>query len=208
MDSTGIHALVERARSGDEDAWRDLHARLQPMLYRMAQRALGPDWPEQSVSDLMQETWLRATKGIQGFRGGSTDDETAALFRAWLSRLVKNERSNEKRAANAQRRKRPAGMQALRINGGEDSWMPGGADPPAHASTPSLNLRQEERRQAIQRALEILADPKDREVIQLRFFEELSLAQIAKRLGMTYDDARGRFHRSLRLLEPRLRDLE
>ena len=46
MANDGVHALVQRAKDGDERAWQDLHTLLQPYLLRLARDALGPAWPD------------------------------------------------------------------------------------------------------------------------------------------------------------------
>jgi len=168
---------------------------------------LGADWPEQSVSDLLQGTWLRAWEGLGSFRGGTNDEETTALLRAWLGQTLRNVHSNDRRARNTKGRKPPPGMVSLNGAALADSTKTTGFDPPAHASTPSANARTKERASTIRDALERLSDPKDREIILLRFFEGLSLAQIARRLQMSYDEVRERFHKSLRRLEPSLKEL-
>jgi hypothetical protein len=61
----GILQWLADARNGDHQAWEKLHRSLQPYLLNQAQRHLlnqaqrhlGPDWPERSVQDLIQETW-------------------------------------------------------------------------------------------------------------------------------------------------------
>ena len=73
--------------------------------------------------------------------------------------------------------------------------------------SPSTNLRAEERTTIVQEALSQLSDPKDREIIRLSFFEDLSLAQIGKHLQLSYDDVRSRFHGSLKRLGPKLKGL-
>jgi RNA polymerase sigma factor (sigma-70 family) len=204
MPDDGVHALVQRAKAGEEAAWQELHGRLQPYLLRLARDALGPAWPEKSVSDLVSESWLRAWQGIAGFRGGADDSQTGPLLRAWLAMIVKNARHNDRRFDEAACRKPPPGQVAL---GPTDSAQPGievvAADP-----TPSAHLWAAERREAVRAAVETLTDEKDREIIRLRFFEEQSLAQIARRLQLSYDDVRERFHRSLQRLEPYLRELQ
>jgi RNA polymerase sigma factor (sigma-70 family) len=207
MHWDGVHALILRARDGDEQAWEALHALVQPYLLRLARRTLGPAWPEQSVSDLLQGTWLRAWQGLEGFRGGADDDETGLLFRAWLGRTLRNVSSNDRRARVATRRKPPSGTVSLDANRPGDSTGNPGLDPPADGSTPSANLRAQERNSAIHEALTRFTDVKDREIVRLRFFEEMSLAQIAKRLQVSYDEVRERFHKSLRRLESSLKEL-
>jgi len=207
MHWDGVHLLICRAKEGDEPAWQELHAQVRPFLLRLARKALGADWPEQSVSDLLQGTWLRALRGLGSFRGGTNDEETTALFRAWLGQTLRNVHSNDRRARNTKRRKPPPGVVSLHGAALADSTKTMGIDPPAHASTPSANLRAQERDSAIRNALQRLADARDREIILLRFFEGLSLAQIARRLQMSYDEVRERFHKSLYSLESSLKEL-
>jgi RNA polymerase sigma factor (sigma-70 family) len=204
MHDDGVHALVLRAKTGDEAAWRTLHAQMQPYLLRVARQALGPDWPQKSVSDLLQGTWERAWQGIGQFRGGDDDEQTAALLRAWLARILKNVRSNDRRFDDAVRRKAPPGE--VRLDGG-DSTAPG-VEPVSPDPTPSAELHAEDRRNVVQAALQHLPDEMDREIVRLRFFEDLSLAQIAKRLDLSYDNVRDRFHDSLKRLEPHLQKLQ
>ena len=48
MSWAGVGSLIERAKRGDDDAWRALHEMVPPYLLKQAQRTLGPTWPEQS----------------------------------------------------------------------------------------------------------------------------------------------------------------
>jgi DNA-directed RNA polymerase specialized sigma24 family protein len=79
MQWDGIHALLQRAKGGDEAAWQRLHDMARPYLLQVAQRYLGADWPQQSLSDLIQDTWVRAWQGIGGFDGGAGDEQTAPI---------------------------------------------------------------------------------------------------------------------------------
>jgi RNA polymerase sigma-70 factor, ECF subfamily len=75
-----IDATLERARAGDEDAFRELtdpHRReLQVHCYRI----LGS---VQDAEDLLQETLLAAWRGLAGFEG-------RASLRSWLYRIATN----------------------------------------------------------------------------------------------------------------------
>ncbi len=208
MQWDGVHVLVQRAKTGEERAWQELHTLVRPYLVRSAQRLLGPDWPHESVSDLLQSTWLRAWQGLECFRGGTNDAETGALLRAWLGRTLKNVRCNDRRFAEAACRRLPAGSRRMSASGGDSTSSTYRAELPGEQPTPSANVRANERQSLIQDALNELSDAKDREIIRLRFFQELSLAQIAKQLGWSYDDIRDRFHRSLRRLESKLKGLQ
>jgi RNA polymerase sigma factor (sigma-70 family) len=199
-----VHDLIRHVQMGDRTAWQPLFVLVQPYLLRLAQDFLGPGWPDGSVSDLTQETWVRAWQGLPDFRGGEDATQTAALFRAWLARIMKNVRLNQQRFQQSQRRRPPPGT--IRLDAAGDSTA-AHVEPPARDPTPSSGPRDEEQCRLINQALEQLADPTDRDIIRLHFFEGLSLTAIAGRLQLTLDRVRKGFHRSLARLKPPLDDL-
>jgi len=76
-------ALADRVvLSGDEAAFRALYHRHSPTVYRFALRLAGGDVAE--AEDLMQETWLRAARGLAGF-------EWKSAFRTWLMGIALNQ---------------------------------------------------------------------------------------------------------------------
>jgi RNA polymerase sigma-70 factor (ECF subfamily) len=201
MSWDGVHALVQQARQGDRDALARLYALAQPYLLGLAQKLLGPGWPNKSVSDLTQETWLRACQGIHDFRGALGDEDTAALVRAWLARTMKNVWRNDLRFASAGRRK--GQENSIPLEPGCD--LPG--QPCSPEPTPSENLRGSEQRSLIQQALHKLPDPGDVEIVRLRFFEGLSFPEIGKRLGCDESTVRYHLHRILEFLGRELKGL-
>src|SRR5262245_34261666 len=62
-------------RRGEESAFRELYRRHTPALYQLALRMLGGS--EADAQDVIQETWVRATTRLGGFRWESS-------FRTWL----------------------------------------------------------------------------------------------------------------------------
>src|SRR5262245_34636196 len=86
MPWAGVHALVQRARAGDRNAWTDLHAMASDYLLGLAQKLLGPGWPHESAHDLTQEVWVKFCANVGEFRGGADDAATAAVLRAWLGK--------------------------------------------------------------------------------------------------------------------------
>jgi RNA polymerase sigma-70 factor (ECF subfamily) len=58
--------LARAFLAGDERAFRELYARCTPTLYRILFR-LGRGQADETA-DLVQETWLRATRALPGFR--------------------------------------------------------------------------------------------------------------------------------------------
>lgn len=73
--------LVERYRkSRDEESFRVLYRRHATAVYRLC---LGVTTSEADAADAVQEAWLRALRGLDRFRWGST-------FRTWLSGIALN----------------------------------------------------------------------------------------------------------------------
>lgn len=71
------HALAQALLlRGDEQAFRDLYARHTPRLYQLVLRLLGG--AEHDAEDVVQETWIRATEALGGFRW-------EAAFGTWLT---------------------------------------------------------------------------------------------------------------------------
>jgi RNA polymerase sigma-70 factor (ECF subfamily) len=66
---------------GDEAAFRALYRRHTPAVYQFVLRLVGGD--EQEAEDIIQETWLRAARGLEGFRWKSA-------LRSWLTGIALN----------------------------------------------------------------------------------------------------------------------
>jgi RNA polymerase sigma factor (sigma-70 family) len=209
MSWEGVGDLIERVKTGDDHAWRALHEMVRPYLLKLAQRTLGPGWPEQSASDLTQDTWGRVVQGIGEFRGGLDDDQTAAVLRAWLRRIMNHAHANRVRSARTRRRKAPAPLVSLDALGRSESTD--GVSPlelVSGESTPSANVRRDESRRLIQQVLDRLPDPRDRELLLLYFFEGCTLSQIAQRQGVSVDEVRSRRQDILKRLGRELKDLQ
>lgn len=73
--------LVARAHDGDADAFDELLRRHSARIYRLLVRIVGD---ATLAEDATQETFLRAWKGLQRFRG-------EAQFSTWLFRIAVNE---------------------------------------------------------------------------------------------------------------------
>ena len=71
---------VERARTGDVEAFGALVSAHQQFVYNLAWRALGD---EHEAQDAAQEAFLRVWQALPNFRG-------QAQFRTWLYRIVTN----------------------------------------------------------------------------------------------------------------------
>ena len=76
--------------TGGEDAFRTLYRAHTPALYALALRLTGSDQHESE--DLVQETWVRATRKMSTFRGESA-------LRTWLCSVLINVRRERTRSA-------------------------------------------------------------------------------------------------------------
>jgi len=209
MSWDGVHDLVRGLQAGDERGWALLDEMARAYLLRLAERILGPGWPGESVSDLMQKTWQRVLVGLEGFRGGGNDAQTGALLRAWLAQTMRNVYRNDRRYEGAQRRGQGAVAVSVEALAAGGSTGPGAAyQPMANDPSPSANAMAEERRLLVQQALEGLPDPMDRDIVRDKVFGGLSIGDIAARLNLSYDQVRKRFHDSLERLRPILQRLE
>ncbi|WP_276328943.1 RNA polymerase sigma factor, partial [Amycolatopsis lexingtonensis] len=75
MDA-GLSAALERARHGDEEAFRALYRAVQPGLCRYLRVLVGQD-----AEDVASEAWLQITRDLASFRGDLDG------FRAWTATI-------------------------------------------------------------------------------------------------------------------------
>lgn len=151
--------------------------------------------------DILQEALLHAWRGRDRYEWRGLD-----RFRTWLLAIIDN------------RIKDAAGYEsALKRGGGEspvplsavgspaaDSSQGSGSLLPFASTTPSRMALYRERAAAMRAALQTLPDDV-REVVRLRVFEQLSLEEIAERLGLSADAALRRFRKGAALYHGRLR---
>ena len=101
----------------------------------LTRHPMSPTWPLESVSDLVQTTWERALRQIDRFQGGADEAQTAPMFRAWLSQILRNVHRNEYRDRQAARRRPPGGVLPLATAESEPHRDVAGNDPTAsHAA--------------------------------------------------------------------------
>ena len=72
--------LVSRSARGDHDSFNELVVRWQRPIFALAYRVIGH---EEDARDVCQETFLKAFRGIKGFKG-------QAKFSSWLYRIAIN----------------------------------------------------------------------------------------------------------------------
>ena len=168
MDQTADEELVERARTGDVDAFAALVERYRVPALRLAYGIAGDE-----AEDAVQESFVKAYRKLGTFRSG-------AALRPWLFTIVANEARNRRRSMS-----RRATLE-LRVR----------AQPlPTGAGSDTLAVEQEQRRRLVA-AVNALA-PQHREIVALRFFAGLSESETAEVLACPAGTAKSRLSRAL-----------
>jgi len=167
--------LIRRAQRGDTHAYEELVTAYQGIAFRTAY-VIARNAAD--AEEAAQDGFVKAWRALGRFREGSP-------FRPWLLRIVANEASNRRRSAG-----RRAGL-ALRA-AAEEPW--GGAAP-----SPEVALLTAEQRTTLLAAVEGLPD-EQRDVVALRYFLDLSEAEVAETLGIPPGTVKSRTSRALERL--------
>jgi len=176
---------VARLKRGDLDALSELITRYQNRVYRFLLRIVREP---AEAEDLFQQTWLRLAEKIRYF-------DESRNFEAWLFTLARN------LAIDHLRRIRPESL---------DEPVPGdlseatAADHLASHERPVIEgILERERATRLGEALETLP-LSYREVVTLRFEEEMKLEEIAQVIGAPLSTVKTRLRRSLEQIRTRL----
>lgn len=159
---------IERALGGDSDAFGVLVEQYQEVAFRAAYLIVRD---AQTAEDVSQEAFIRAFRGLRGFRPNEP-------FRPWLLRIVTNLAINEVRS-----RQRRTGL-LDRVSR---------TTPPA-AEPPEVTLKDEYASTLARAINELPID--DRVVLHLRYFLDLPEREIATTIGKPAGTVKSRLHRA------------
>jgi RNA polymerase sigma-70 factor (ECF subfamily) len=174
--------LVERARSGDREAFGDLVLLYQDAVYRIVRRTsqVDPSFAE----DLAQETFLRAFRALDSFRGECS-------FAHWLFRIATNLTINRVTTVAARAERRAVSLDAPpTVRDGEERLDPADCGQPA----PEARMERVELRNALDQALSRIPE-EFRAAVVLRDVEGLDYDAIAEVLKVPIGTVRSRLHR-------------
>lgn len=180
-------ALIQRCTAGDENAYAELVAEHQRMVFQLALHLLGN---RDEALDLSQEVFLRVFRTIHRFRGQSA-------LRTWIYRIAVNQAKNRQRWWRRRHRSNQVSLD-------EHLAAHGDAVTGTESLTPERVLARKELAQRIWRALDGL--PFDqRTVIVLREIDGLSYDEIAFSLGVAIGTVKSRLMRARQALRAELR---
>ncbi len=181
---TDDRQLVRLCLGGDAIAQRELVRRFTPLVWFVCSRAV----PGAEAEDVAQEVFQTAFSTLPRYRG---ECRLATWFYTVALRRVADYRRSPAR------RQVPAGMPSQ--GDFPDGPAPAAASPEAAAAEAERSVRV---RIALERRLEPV-----RSVLMAYYLGEMSVAAIARMLGMPEGTVKSHLHRGRRLLRDELRDL-
>lgn len=181
------HALLERLRAGDEQAFEILVDRYDTVLRRVARSFVRT---ETSADEVVQETWLGVVSGLAAFEGRSS-------LRTWIFRILVN-----RARTRATRDARSLPFSALETDegpavepaafGADGRWV---SAPRRLDTDPETGLLGAELRRQLRQAVEGLS-PDQRAVITLRDLVGLSATEVCDLLELSDGNQRVLLHRA------------
>lgn len=168
-------ALIDAVRAGDREAFGILVDRETRSVYRVCLRILGR---RHDAEDVTQESFIAAFRAIGTYRGDGS-------MRGWLLRIA------TRLAFRRLAQRRPSAD----LDSVAEPWLADASAEPAR-----LVLAREDRR-AIREAVARLPEPY-REVVALRFFADLALAEVADVTGRPLNTVKTHLRRGLERLRP------
>ena len=181
--------LVAACRRGDAGAWDEIFERHYAAAGRFVVQ-LAPDFTREDVEEICQEAFLTAIKNIGSFQGHSQ-------FQTWLFRIAANKAHDYRQRQRAA--KRGGGQTVISLQA-EDPENGLTLDPPSHLPGPDVALINAENIELVGDALEQLGGP-CQEVIELRYFADLSYEEIAASLKLNPKTVSSRLSKCLDKLE-------
>ena len=174
LNTLADEELVRRSQEDDERAFGELVSRYETKVFSLALKMVRN--PE-DAEDVLQDTFLRAYRGIKSFKGNST-------FSTWIYRITAN---------SALMRLRKKQLPTVSIEDADEretpvniaDWSPG----------PVEQLLSQELQGVMEEAIAALP-AEFRQVFVLRDIEEMSNAETAEILDLSVAAVKSRLHRA------------
>jgi RNA polymerase sigma-70 factor (ECF subfamily) len=185
QESLEIAQGLKRQDAGllDQLIVRYQHRLLRYLLYLTSNR--------EQAEDLFQEVWMRVM-----LRGGQFNGK--ARFDTWLFTVARN------LVIDLRRKRTMSSLDEMFETAGDDD-RPMGIEIAADGPTPFDQCSSGEDRDRLSNAL-LQMEPLYREVLVLRFHEDLSLEEIAKVTRAPLSTVKSRLYRGLAFMKPKLAD--
>jgi RNA polymerase sigma-70 factor, ECF subfamily len=189
-----LKKLLVAAKGGSDSALGRALTACRPGLLAVAQKRISPRLRRVvGASDIVQDTFVNATKAFRSFRG-----ERANEFVKWLGKILSN------RLAQIVRRNSARASGAAAISDQRVSVIRVGPRRRDGEPTPSGLAEVDELARMVRSGLSRLSE-RDQQILQLRLGDGLKFAQIGGRLGITANGARMSFLRAAERLRDQMK---
>src|SRR5436189_3999134 len=162
--------MIERCRGVDEEAWDALFDKYYPVAARFVFQ-LSADLNYEDTEEICQETFLAVVRNLGSFRGKSS-------FQTWLLRIAANKAMDFRGKSRAE--KRGGSFVHFSLDGADEREQ---IELPSRGPGPDALLTNAETSRLVRQSLDQL-DDECREVIELRYYGDLSYAEIADELQL------------------------
>ena len=164
--------IIAECRAGNTAAWDSLFDKYYGTVARFVFQLSG-DFSHEDTEEICQETFLSVVRNLSSFQARSS-------FQTWLLRIAANKAMDYREKTRASKR----GGNAVHISidaGRTDDEPP--IDPPSGNPGPDALLQIAETSRLVRESLDRLGEP-CREIIELRYYGELSYDEIAAELRL------------------------
>lgn len=189
MVSTAESDLIRRCRRGEARAWDELFDRHYAATGRFVFQ-LAHDFSMEDAEEICQEVFLSVIKNIHSFQGN-------CQLQTWVFQIAANKARDYRQRRQAAKRGGGQTTISLQAAAGENEAK---VDPPSAAPGPDAVLMSAERMALLQAALAELGEP-CREIIELRYFGDLSYEELSGALELNPKTVSSRLSKCLDRLE-------
>jgi len=173
--------ILNRIRTGDKAAFKELINRHKDYAFTVAYRILNN---REDAEEVAQDAFMQVFRALYSFNADSK-------FTTWFYRIVFN-------AALMQKRKNK--VMLIDIETSSEAFQV------SHSSDSAVDLQKNERKNAIQKALQNLSAD-DTAMITLFYLKELSLEEIAEITKISAKTAKVKIHRARKRLSEEMKKL-
>ena len=171
------HELVELYETGNDSAFDILLGRHQAYIYSYILFLVKDS---DVANDFFQETFSRAIVAIRSHKY-----QTSGKFSAWLMRIAHNlvidkSRESETTCTVRENQVKPKVLNSLSLS----------------EATREDEIIDHQKRESVRKLLDYLPEPQ-REVIMMRFYDDLSFKEIAEKTGVSINTSLGRMRYAL-----------
>src|SRR5215470_11036131 len=164
--------IIAQCRAGNTAAWDSLFDKYYGTVARFVFQLSG-DFSHEDTEEICQETFLSVVRNLSSFQGRSS-------FQTWLLRIAANKAMDYREKTRAA--KRGGTAVHIPIDGRQtDNERP--IDPPSGNPGPDALLQIAETSRLVRESLDRLGEP-CREIIELRYYGDLSYDEIAAELRL------------------------